>query len=319
MGAKSNSQSGQTSFFDRVVYSGQILGLHGLRMLNPPSFDDIADETTNYRQIYETFTSKRFDDARVLEIGFGQRPYRLVTLHTLGVNVAGVDLDQPLYRLTPSTVRKVLHRNGTVRTAKTLVRRMIFDGTEYRALARMLRRRFGRKMEFLKESQLVVGDIGDLATWTRLKGPFDFMYSEDVFEHVPAEAIPQALRMIHDALDDRGVVVIAPMIFTGISGGHDVGWYCGWVESSTVQRGPAWGHLTGENKPGDTFLNKLRRADYRRLFSEFFVIEREDVLMPDLGRQFLTDERRSSLAEYSEDELFSNKVRFVLRKKMLAN
>ena len=35
--------------------------------------------------------------------------------------------------------------------------------------------------------------------------------------------------------------------------------------------------------------------------------------MPELGRRYLTPDIRRELASYPEEELFSNKVRFVLR------
>ena len=38
------------------------------------------------------------------------------------------------------------------------------------------------------------------------------------------------------------------------------------------------------------------------------------MLLGDLGRQYLTTERRKALSQYDESELFSNKVRFSLVK-----
>ena len=39
----------------------------------------------------------------------------------------------------------------------------------------------------------------------------------------------------------------------------------------------------------------------------------EEVTLPDLGRELLTPELRQRLADYPDEELFSNQVRFVLR------
>ena len=41
--------------------------------------------------------------------------------------------------------------------------------------------------------------------------------------------------------------------------------------------------------------------------------DEETPLMPELGRRYLTPDLRRELASYTEEELFSNKVRFVLR------
>jgi len=112
--------------------------------------------------------------------------------------------------------------------------------------------------------------------------------------------------------------VITPMIFTGISGGHDIDWYPHRVDVEDVSRTPAWGHLTGEAVPGDTHLNRLTRKEFRDLFMTEFDIVQEEETRPDLGRQHLTAERRQALQAFDEQELFSNTVRFVLRKKRTA-
>jgi len=81
---------------------------------------------------------------------------------------------------------------------------------------------------------------------------------------------------------------------------------------------PAWGHLTGEAVLGDTHLNRLTRKEFRDLFMTEFDIVQEEETRPDLGRRHLTAERRQALQAFDEQELFSNTVRFVLRKKRTA-
>jgi hypothetical protein len=105
------------------------------------------------------------------------------------------------------------------------------------------------------------------------------------------------------------------MVFTGISGGHDLDWYLHRVPDSLSGRTPPWGHLINESRPADTFLNKLKRSDYRRIFGTYFDILEEADLYDRLGEVYLTKERREKLAEYSDEDLFSNQVRFVLRKR----
>lgn len=72
-------------------------------------------------------------------------------------------------------------------------------------------------------------------------------------------------------------------------------------------------HLRKRRHPANTYLNELTRAEYRRLFQKHFDIIEERVTRPNLGRQYLTDEVRKELSSYSEDELFSNQVLFVLK------
>lgn len=313
----SNSQNSRASLGTRIEYLVRLLGLHIERLRNPGDFEWLAQDVELYRRTYNEFTGEDLSNASILEIGFGQRPYNMTALHSLGYNVVGVDLDRPLEKLTFSAMREIIERNGMLRCAKTVGRRVVFDNTEYRGIDAMLQRKFGKPLKRLEERQLIVGDATHPATWDRMREQFDFVYSEDVLEHIPAEVL--AIELLHHHMKDGAVAIISPMIFTGISGGHDLGWYPSVVDQPDGKRGPAWGHLTGETPPTDSFLNKVTRAQYRELFAPWFVIEREELVYPGLGSSFLTEERRRALSGYDEDELFSNKVRFVLRKKSTLN
>ena len=65
--------------------------------------------------------------------------------------------------------------------------------------------------------------------------------------------------------------------------------------------------------PANTYLNKLSRADYRELFSTHFDILEETCVRPDMGSPFMTPEIRQELSHYRDEELFSNRVIFLLR------
>lgn len=284
------------------------------RLVQPEDLGGLALDLKFYEEAYGRQRGGELRNARILELGFGQRPLRLILMQSLGYDARGIDLDQPLYRLRAATVAELFRSNGPLRALKSLVRRTIFDGAEYRNLARFVDRRYGRKLK-LDDDAMVIGDLADATAWKRAGERFDFIYSEDVFEHVPRYALSRVIALMAEAMEDGAIAVIAPMIFTGIAGGHDLDWYPHRVDREDRARGPAWGHLTGENSPGDTFLNRMTRREFRELFSSRFDILQEDAVRGDLGRQHLTDERRQKLASYDEYELFSNKVRFVLRKK----
>jgi hypothetical protein len=252
--------------------------------------------------------------ARILEIGFGQRPFRLMALDRLGHDVVGVDLDEPIYNLRLGNIARVAKRNGPIRAFKSLARRLIFDNHEYRGL----RSSFAlapSKSDKLDPSRLKTGDVSDPKTWAKLPGPFDFVYSSDVFEHIPPDHLRTALGLMAKAMSERSVAVLTPMVFTGIAGGHDLDWYPYRANEPLGERTPPWGHLTGESKAADTYVNKLSRKDFRAMLAEVFEIVEERGLDPDLGRRHLTPERRAALKDYDEDELFSNRVFFVVRKK----
>ncbi|MGB0631978.1 MAG: hypothetical protein ACPGRZ_14920 [Alphaproteobacteria bacterium] len=57
----------------------------------------------------------------------------------------------------------------------------------------------------------------------------------------------------------------------------------------------------------------MLRRDYRELFAKHFDILDESVLQPGLGAALMTPEIRAELSDYSDEELFSNNVMFVLK------
>jgi hypothetical protein len=189
---------------------------------------------------------------------------------------------------------------------------VLFDLSERKQLARVLARVSGRPFE-VPLDRLVVADASDPAFWQAHPGPYDFVYSEDVFEHIPPGDLREVVAQIAAHLANDGVAVIRPMIWTGIKGGHHVEYffYRSGCEPASV---PPWDHLRGRRFPANTYLNKLSRRDYVRLFSERLEIVEEIELEPDLGRELLTPELRAELSAYDDYELFSNKVSFVLRR-----
>jgi 2-polyprenyl-3-methyl-5-hydroxy-6-metoxy-1,4-benzoquinol methylase len=309
----SNSQDSRLSLLARARYLTRLAAMHVARLVRPEDLQHLADEIEGYRDTYARLTGRSLRDAKVLELGFGQRPFRLLLMASLGYDVTGIDLDQPLVRLTRANLRALWERNGFVRTGKSALRRLVFDGAEYRNLDRLVRHLTGRPLA-LDTSRLVVGDASAPATWDRAGGRFDFIYSEDVFEHIPREQLPAVVDLMSERLSPDGLAIVSPMIFTGISGDHNPDWYHHRVDAADAARSPAWGHLTGEAVPADTFLNRMSRAEFRSLFQCRFVIEEETAVFGDLGRRHLTPERAERLAAYPPDELFSNKVRFVLRR-----
>jgi hypothetical protein len=311
---RSNSELKGLTAQERLIYLWRVSLLYVERRGNPAEFDYLGSDFECYRDVFETQTGQHLRNARIFELGFGQRPFRLMLLQSLGYDARGVDLDHPLYQLNFRNVASVFRSNGPLRTAKSVLRRVVFDGAEYKTFENFIARRFGRPFSF-DPSRLFTGNASDPAVWSRAGGPFDFVYSEDVFEHIPREQLPSVAAAMAGSLTENGLAVIKPMIFTGISGGHDLGWYPHQVERDDIARGPAWGHLTGETRPADTFLNKLSLRDFRELFQTRFEIVREERTLGDLGRRHLTAQRRSALSKFSEEELFSNTVRFVLRKK----
>lgn len=273
-------------------------------------FDPILKPIDEYRELYERLTGRSFSSAHVLEVGYGARPIRLIALMSMGIDVRGIDLDMPMLRFSPVRLIQIMKTNGLERALKTAVRNLFFDSKEQADLCEALKRR-GCTMS-IDESRFLVGDA---STFNYGSQPIDLIYSEDVFEHIAPESLELLMRRLADAVSPDAVLFIRPNIFTGITGGHLPEWYEDEVDQSYERQFEPWEHLRKRRYSANTYLNQLTRADYRRLFSRHFDILEERVTHPTLGMQWMTPETRAELSAWSDDELFSNTVLFVLRPK----
>jgi SAM-dependent methyltransferase len=266
-------------------------------------------EVDEYALLLERHGGRPLADARVLEIGYGARPWRLIAMRSMGVNATGVDAEVPILTGRPREYIDVYRRNGIERAAKSLLRRTLFDRRERRAFHDELRRR--GLAERVDPEAFLVSDAADLDL---PDDSLDLIVSEDVFEHVATGSLGRLVPAMARWLRPGGLALIRPNVFTGITGGHLVEWYRSSFERpGLVRRSEPWEHLRRRRFIANTHLNELTRSDYRSLFSTAFEILEERVRLPDLGREHLTPEVAADLSDWSEEELFSNQVLFVLR------
>lgn len=283
--------------------------LRGLRS-KEADLGGLLAEIDGYRQLYERHTGRRFDDASIFEIGYGARPLRLIALISLGLNARGIDLDAPMLDGSMRELLRILKNNGAARFIKSAVRTKLFDAHERRALGRTLARRGARLV--IEPGRFLVGDIANAAI---APCSVDFFYSEDVFEHIPREALDVVCAGIARALAPGGVASIAPAVYSGIAGGHLVEWYPYTLGDTGERRSQPWEHLRRRRFVADCHLNEVRVHEFRTLFERHFQVAAVNNLQPGLGRPHLTDAVRAELAGYTEEELLSHKWQFVLRKK----
>ena len=315
MSFESNSTRSSTavSVSNRVRYAWDLLHSNVNTLFHASDFSGIFEDVRRYQSVYARYSGRDLKDACVLEVGFGQRPFRLFALQSLGVKVIGVDIEQPT--LTNWDSIRVAKRHGIYRAIKSLVRLRVFDAKVYREFARQVQAEFGRPL-IRDRKCLITDDCASSGFWKRNSGPFDLIYSEDVFEHIPRDHLKAAVEHMASHLSPGGLLLTTPMVYTGICGGHHIEWYSGTFNRSIDRKIPAWDHLLDNSFEADTYLNKLSRHEYRELFARHFNILEESTPLGDLGREFLTDELRQRLRSYSDDELFSNNVSFVLQKKV---
>lgn len=262
----------------------------------------------HYRSTYEQFTGNSFEKARMLEIGFGAQPISLICLMSMGLDVRGIDLDMPMLSFSPARLLQIARNNGPERALKTAVRNLFFDRRDRAKLRTALRLR-GHKFR-IEPSRFL---IGDAATFDYGPELVDFVYSTDVFEHIPQHALELLVQRMAAIISPNGLALITPLIFTGISGGHLTEWYRDLVAVDMPRQSEPWEHLRKQRYKANTYLNGLSRAYYRELFSRHFEILQERIVDPELGWRWLTPEVRAELSQWSEDELLSNRVEFALR------
>ena len=281
--------------------------------------DDKRETIIPWRDIYEYESilakylpneGQKLVDHRVLEIGYGARPWRLLSMVSMGINIQGIDLDRPTYGYNPKRLIGALKRNGFERFIKSFVRGLFFDRSDIRALKNELRA--VNKNLTLDEKCMMVGNAKESHHFN--PNSFTFAFSEDVFEHIPGEDIPHVLDNIKTWLQPGGIAVIRPNVWTGITGGHDPDYYPDEILAGRAPHTKAWMHLLQPDFKVNTYLNRLRLQDYVRLFSERFEILEVIQKHKQLGKEYLSADLLSQLSpDYSEEELLTNQISFVLR------
>jgi SAM-dependent methyltransferase len=272
-------------------------------------FGGLFAELDEYDELLRAHAGVALADAKVFEIGFGARPYRQMALQSMGVDVRGVDAEAPALSGGAGHYVEMLRRNGAERAAKSLVRHLLFDRGEERALDRALRERGVRRR--LDPSRLVVADAGAIELE---ESSLDLVFSEDVFEHMERETLGRVIAAIARWLRPGGLALVRPNVFTGITGGHLIEWSRRALrQPPPSRRSEPWEHLRQRRYAPNTYLNELTRTDYRALFAPYFEIVAERVTQPGLGSEHLDERARAELSAWPEEELFSNQTLFVLR------
>ena len=312
-----NSSIKGVNFTQRVREWVKLFAMRLRGLGQPGDFDWLWRDFAEYDRYCSQYCGTPLKDATILEIGFGARPDRLLALTSMGFKARGVDLDMPILRGTWKEFAALSRKNGYERLLKSVVRHFLFDWQPRRDLRRALAKKGHRlSIPHFPCAEFIIADAASLAMNTHIQpASLDFVFSEDVFEHIPAETLPTLLRNLSQWIKPQGLALIRPNVFTGITGGHLVEWYCHTINTPIPRQSEPWEHLRKKRLCANTFLNRLSLADYRRLFSESFAILEERVVHPDLGRQFLTPDVRQELIGFSEEELFSNQVLFVLQPK----
>jgi SAM-dependent methyltransferase len=254
-------------------------------------------------EIIETAFGPDPKHLRLLEIGCGQRASQTILFAADGFDAIGIDLEVPTFRITARIFSRIVRLNGWERAIKSCFRHWLFDGDFFRRLAS----RYGRPLDLDR----VEVRIMNAASLEFPDDHFDFIYSSLVFEHIAD--VPAAVREVNRVLSPQGLVWINVNLFPSLSGGH----HPDWTQSRPPAniRVPPWDHLRDNQYPVDSHLNRLRLADYRRIFHDRLTVleerprlETAEVLTPELTELLL-------MKGYTQEDLLTREVTFLCRKK----
>ena len=276
----------------------------------------IAGNIDEYRMLVARHSALDFRACRILEIGYGARPLRMFYLLGMGYDATGIDLDRPVLRGSPAEFVQILRDNGVERLAKSIVRHFAFDVGERRRFAQYLNGSGGGWN--LDETRFHVGDASNSTEAAFGPRQFDVVFSEDVFEHIEETKLICLCRNMQSWLSPGGLGLIRLNPFTSIAGGHLVEWYSHEIGMSHPRRSDPWEHLRRRRYVPNTYLNELGWFRYREIFQEHFEICQEYAREQAGARAYLSPEVRAELSRYSEVELLTGNIMFVLRRRQQA-
>ncbi|HYQ86400.1 MAG TPA: methyltransferase domain-containing protein [Bacteroidota bacterium] len=279
--------------------------------LNQVRYSQKADSTlavTDYqifveaRSALEKYVGKKCNESTILEIGCGQRFPTTLLFRNLGASVTGIDMDFIDPKFSPKGYVSILRANGFERFAKTLVRHVLYDGAYYSNLGKFL----GKALRF---DGLDIR-LMDACNLRFPDNSFDYVFSRAVFEHI--YDVEKASAEIYRVLKPGGIADIRPHLFPSLSGGHNPEWFVN--DQDFRRKTQPWDHLRQKQFQAPCFLNKLREADYLRIFSKHFSIVALEEERG--GAEYLTNEILTSLSGYTREELLKLSIRVIMKKEV---
>jgi len=240
--------------------------------------------------------------ARLFEIGCGcYYPYVMLFAST-GAWAVGSDVEE-LQRPGARSARYRAYgrRSGPARAVLQFGFDVCRQATYYTALRRSAGVRLrGKRVRLLR---------ADGARIPLRDSVVDACISSAAFEHVAD--VPGTVREMARVLKPGGLADIEIHLFPSLTGGHEFEL----ANHKPLPAGfPAWRHLWDTAWQAPVPLNRWRERDYLAAFeSTFDIVER--TVTSTHGADYLTDDVRRRVSQYSQDELITESVVYVLRKR----
>jgi SAM-dependent methyltransferase len=271
----------------------------------PETVDSTLTELRSLEQFLREEYSFELRDRDVLDIGVGQflpQAYYFA-LHN---RVVGIDFDVIAQGANPLHYIRMLRRNGPKRTGKTLIRKMAGIDRRYRS---ELKSRL--HVDALPTCRVLQMDACNMAF---RPNEFDFIHSYSTFHHIqdPAHAIEGVKRVLRPG----GIIYLSFQLFTSGSGALSP---TRLIDSNGQP--VLWPHLRREFADRleiTTYVNKIRLAEWRRLFQERMPecrILLTTAAGPDAEANARDLQARGELTDYNIEELLTHRVRIVWQKK----
>lgn len=280
---------------------------HALRQSSPEANDPWAQEVVRRRDCALAQIKAKYGvewkGKQLLEVGCGQLCIWSLVFGQWNT-VTAFDIDIVPERGDLGAYWRLARTNGGFRLAKTIVRKALgVDQAKRKSLEKAAGQALPWPTVHCMDAQ-------------RIEFPsemFDGVYSFAVFEHI--EDPRQAMREIYRVLRPGGVAYIALELFTSLNGAHDPALW----DDRAYSHVP-WAHLRPSYRGrcrSNVYVNRVRLEAYKEMARDTFD-EAEFVSAERGQRQFLltlTPEERRELSEYSDEELCTQDLIILARKK----
>lgn len=259
-------------------------------------------------ELLQSRTGRRLKDARVLELGCGQRAALPLLFAAQGAEAEGVDVEAPTYQMDLGMFRRVWRTNGAERAMKSVIRNILFDRRFFRELGRVS----GARLAPFPPIRIHVGDAAGLSLPAN---SYHLVFSFEVMEHVAD--VEMVVRNLNEWLHPDGVAYVLIHLFPSLSGGHCMDWHLALELDPTGCRPPPsvppWDHLLESRYPANLYLNRMRIDEYRSAFRRHMTVVDEQTTCE--GQHLLHLAPPELLREYSREELTTSNLVLILRKK----
>ena len=282
------------------LFRGSLQGASGRR----ESVRGLIRELQHAEAFVLTHTGTRLEGLDLLEIGPGQLA-RQMAYFGVRNNVVGIDLDVIPIGFDLSAYWQLLQENGVKRLLKTAGRKLLGFDKKFHA---EMRRQLG--IPRLPRPRLLQVDA------SKLEFPdasFDFVYSFDVFEHLPdcASVLEQVARVLRPG----GCSFTSLHPITAEDGFHDLN-----IIGGNRSKIPYWAHLRPQHRHkvgASAYLNGLRLDEWREVFVKKMPGVRFECRMTDnakLDAALRELRARGELSGYTDEELLARRLLALWRK-----